>query len=259
MIDYVRHLRADSARFASLIRNPGPTTPVPSCPDWTMPDLAWHLAEVQYFWASIVADLLDTPDSVSELERPDDEHLPDLFESQSQRLVNALESHPDNATCWSWHDGGNNVGWVRRRQAHEALIHRVDAELTVASPSPVNSELAIDGVDEILTVMLDCSTIPEWSSFDPDGRTALITAADGPSWGMSLGRFVGTSPASGTSYDDPALLLGPVSQNPSVAISATAANLDLWLWGRGPMDLLEVVGDVDAARAIRSAAVAATQ
>ena len=45
------------------------------------------------------------------------------------------------------------MGFVRRRQAHEALIHRIDAELTAGRRTPVDPLLGADGVDEALRVM----------------------------------------------------------------------------------------------------------
>ncbi|MCP4967824.1 MAG: hypothetical protein GY926_21640, partial [bacterium] len=62
MIDYHTAIGTESARFTSLVRNTDHAAPVPSCPGWSAADLTWHLLEVQYFWASIVADLLRTPD-----------------------------------------------------------------------------------------------------------------------------------------------------------------------------------------------------
>ena len=260
MIDYISHLRHDSARFLELITKTQPDMAVPSCPDWTTADLAWHLAEVQYFWASIVSDLLASPEDVPELARPADAQLPGLFATQSERLVEALQSHDPAAECWSWHDGGHTVGWVLRRQAHEALVHRVDAELAASQASPVADELAEDGIDEILRVMIDASVIPEWSQFVPDRRTAILRTDGGAAWGMELGRFVGTSPNSGTTYDDPALrLLNILPQSPTVTVRSSAANLDLWLWGRTSLDPAWISGDAPAAADIRAAAASGTQ
>lgn len=225
-----------------------------------MADLAWHLAEVQHFWASIVADLLPSPESVAALERPADDELASLFIEQTSRLITALESRPPNAECWSWHDEGRTVGWVLRRQAHEALIHRIDAELGAADRTAINDELAADGVDEILRVMLDARGLPAWSAFVADGRTAIIDAADDGLWGMELGRFVGKSPDTGRSYDEPALrLLESVPPNPSVTVRGSGADLDLWLWGRSPAQRLRLSGDHGAVRDIRDAAAAGTQ
>ena len=42
------------------------------------------------------------------------------------------------------------LGFWTRRQAHEALIHRVDVELAVGAPSAIEPRLAADGIDEML-------------------------------------------------------------------------------------------------------------
>ena len=43
--------------------------------------------------------------------------------------------------------------FIRRRQAHEALIHRIDAELTAGDRTPMDTDLSADGVDEALHFM----------------------------------------------------------------------------------------------------------
>ena len=259
MIDYHAAILTESTRFAALIGDTDQTAPVPSCPGWSVADLTWHLLEVQYFWASIVADLLDTPETVTELVRPPDADLTDLFDVQTTRLVDALQSHGVAETCWSWHAEGHSVGWVARRQAHEALIHRVDAELAHGGEFTVDPTLATDGVDEVLDVMLDSSDIPHWSSFTPDGPLAVIAANEGRSWAVRLGRFRGTSPQTGNDYNDSALLLTPQVGQPDAVVRGSSVDLNLWLWGRGTADSLVVTGDASVVTQIRAAAVAGTQ
>ena len=259
MIDYIAAIAAESARFSQLIREVDQDAPVPSCPDWSIQDLAWHLAEVQYFWASIAEDLLTSPDAVQELRRPSHAEMPHLFDAQNQRLIAALAGHESDTPCWSWHDAGHNIGWLRRRQAHEALIHRIDAELAAGQLTDVDHGLAADGIDEILSVMVDASSIPAWASFNADGRTATIEVDAGRTWSMRLGRFTGTSSNTGNTYDDPALVLAPVDGPPTVAVRGTAPELDLWLWGRGPVDPLSIQGSTTAAADIRAAAAKGTQ
>ena len=258
MLDYVSSIRSNSTRFGQLLRTTDPAAPVPSCPGWSASDLFWHLTEVQHFWATIVEGLLAGPESVPELPRPSDASVGDVFGSQSERLAAALQHRKPADQCWSWHHAGHTVGWVRRRQAHEALIHRVDADLVTGNKPQLDAELAGDGIDEILTVMLDAADLPAWATFTPDGASARIATERGDSWTMLLGRFTGTSPATGNTYNDPALRLGEVSQ-PSVVIEGTAADLDLWLWGRGPSEVLDVTGDPDLAALVRAAAAAGTQ
>ena len=233
MIDYLEAISTESARFADLVSSASNQTRVPSCPDWSIADLTWHLTEVQHFWASIVSDLLDSPEGVGDLARPADDELADLFDAQSARLLEAVSERDPTDICWSWHDAGHNVGWVRRRQAHEALIHRIDAELASDGPCEVHSTLAADGVDEVLTVMLDATDLPDWATFHPDGTSAVLEITDIPrSWAVELGRFSGTSPDSGNTYDDPALCLAAAASDPDAALRGRARDMDLWLWGR---------------------------
>ena len=44
-------------------------------------------------------------------------------------------------------------GPVARRAAHELAIHRYDAELAAGTPSPVEGELAVDGIEEIFAMI----------------------------------------------------------------------------------------------------------
>lgn len=228
MIDFVDVIRRESARFSQCIRQGEPTAPVPSCPDWTMADLAWHLTEVQHFWGSIASDLLQDPAGVEPLVRPPDEAVADLFDHRSARLVAAVSRHPADARCWTWDEGGWTIGWVRRRQAHEALIHRVDAELTVGHVTSIAEPLAADGVDELLRVQVD--GVPDWATFIPDDTAATISIDGGADHGLRFGRIRGTGPESGKAYDFDSFL---VSEPGGTVVAGSAAALDLWLWGRG--------------------------
>ncbi len=260
MLDYLDAIRRESARFLELAHELPADSTVPSCPDWTGSDLVWHLTEVQHFWAGIVDGLLDDPDAVSPLDRPSDGALPALFAEESRRLVAALERRNEADGCWSWHDGGHSVGWVRRRQAHEALIHRIDAELAAGSAFTVDPELAADGVDEILRVMLDAAGLPEWTTRELDGATAVIEVDGGAaSWAMALGRFHGTSPNTGNTYDDPALWLVESVGRPTATLRGSGTDIDLWLWGRGSADGIEVEGDPAVVDRIRIIAAEGTQ
>ena len=151
-----------------------------------------------------------------------------------------------------------SIGFIRRRQAHEALIHRVDAEMAAGRKSPVDRDLAADGVDEILRVF--AGGIPDWATFEPEGIELRITATDvGQTWGAAFGKMKGTSPNTETTYDLPALTVGIDAVEPNVVISGGAADLDLWLWGRGTQDVLDVSGDQSLAPRLRELMAEATQ
>ena len=148
-LDYVGHLARESARFADALRGAAPDTPVPSCPGWNADDLLWHLGEVQWFWAAVVREDV-TGKRAEELKPPrpaDRAGLLAFFETASHDLAEILAAKPPESPAWTWSDD-NSVGFIRRRQAHEALIHRVDAELTADTRTPLDPALSAAGVDE---------------------------------------------------------------------------------------------------------------
>lgn len=69
--DYVSHLDRESTRFAVALGEALPDASVPTCPEWDADDLLWHLAEVQWFWGTIVRHALtEPPPAEARPERP---------------------------------------------------------------------------------------------------------------------------------------------------------------------------------------------
>ena len=244
-LDYLAHLERESARFLAAVQAAAPDAEVPTCPDWTADDLLWHLAEVQWFWGEIVRTGVQDPETVEEPARPDDrEGLEEFYRASSSGLLAALAAAEPEDPAWTWSDD-RTVGFVRRRQAHEALVHRLDAELTAGTRTPLDPLLACDGVDEALRVMF--SGVPEWATWVPDaGGPLRVDVTDMPhTWLVTPGRFRGTSPVSGTEYDDPTLEVAATDDGREVAatISGTAADVDCALWNRPPVGTVTRTGD----------------
>lgn len=80
---------------------------------------------------------------------------------------------------WTW-SNEQSSSFVLRRQAHEALIHRLDAELVVGDCSPIDPLLAVDGVDEALRLMY-CDT-PAWGTRRSVASFRLRVAAALVAW-----------------------------------------------------------------------------
>ncbi|WP_338182487.1 maleylpyruvate isomerase N-terminal domain-containing protein [Jatrophihabitans sp.] len=234
-LDLTAHIRAESARFGAALRAADPTAQVPTCPDWKAADLLWHLAEVQLFWAAVVRDGLDSDAADAQKpQRPTDfAELHALFAGAGEELLAALEGAPDDAAAWTWWPADQSVGFIRRRQAHEALIHRLDAELTASgSFGAIDAALAADGIDQALHV--DLAWHPEWAELTPSAELGLVQAIDvGRSWLVDVTRWGGVSPNTGKTWDE--RMLAVVAEgSPSYTISGTAAEVDAWLWNRGP-------------------------
>lgn len=254
MIDFVSAAHAESARFRFAVTAIGEAgaalgdVAVPACPEWTAADLTWHLTEVQAFWATMLGKGLSTPAEADMPGRPPDDQLIALFAEQSDRLITALSEGEDNDRCWSWHPAGGTRGWVRRRQAQEALIHRVDAEqallaLTGTPPSEVDESLAADGIDELIHLLLTGEPREDGARFEPSDRSVRITVPR-RSWDLTIGRVTGGS--ADHPPDRPAVRLEPDPlASPSATVVGSAAEIDLWLWGRVPLTTASIRGNHD--------------
>jgi len=235
--DHLEHLRRESERFRTVLAVAPAGERVPTCPDWDADDLLWHLAEVQWFWTQIVRTRATDPRAAGEStpDRPGDRAgLVEFFATVHEGLRALLAGTDPAEPAWNWSGTDQTVGFVRRRQAHEALVHRIDAELVAGTRTAVDPELASDGVDEVLTVVH--GGLPPWGSTTPyeDGTTVRIRAIDtGRTWVGAVGRFVGTSPTTGTVHDRPALrVLDDDGGAVDATLSGTAEDLDCVLWNR---------------------------
>lgn len=243
---YLAAIRDQSERLLEALVGVPLDEPVPTCDGWTAGDLLWHLGEVQHFWACVAAGATEA--DVVAPDRPRGElALRRFVATTGTELLSALAGRPADGAVWSWHPDGGTLAWVARRQAHEALVHRVDAELTAGlEVRPPAAELAVDGIDEVLAVFVDGA--PSWGTFVPDGVSAVLRVTNGPdAWRLELGQFVGVAPDSGAAYDlDAASVTRVPDDDPRPAellVAGRAWDLDRWLWGRGPVEALAVDGD----------------
>ncbi len=252
-LDFLPHLRRESDRFLDVLAEADPSARVPSCPEWAAADLLWHLAEVQWFWATIVEERRTDTEGIEHPERPTDrDALLTFAAQQSDRLARVLTETAPETEVYMWADD-KTVGYIRRRQAHEALIHRLDAELTVGAVTPLDADLAADGVDECLAIMY--GGIPEgWGTFTPAAAPVRFHLTDRSDAGGTVrsGRFAGTDPDDGTAYDEDVLAL-VADAEVAATISGTADDVDAWLWHRRGDEALSFDGDpaaIDAVRAV---------
>ena len=242
---YLHHIRTDSRRFRDVLADCDPAARVPGCPDWDAADLLFHLAGVQHFWSTIVRLRPEGPDAVTELERPATyDALLALYDTSSTALVEALAEAGPDEQAWTWAPE-QTVGFVFRRQAHEALIHRLDAEQAAGKQTALDPALAADGVAEVLGVMYGGG--PAWGTFTPrDGLVRFDVGGLADPIFVRLGWFTGTDPDSGKTYDEADLGVVPDDgTRPDVVVAGASEVLDAWLWRRGGDDGIAVQGDDD--------------
>jgi uncharacterized protein (TIGR03083 family) len=227
-MDFVAAIRRDSERFYATADAADLTRSVPSCPDWAIADLVWHLGEVHWFWGTDVERRAADPDEIEQAKppRPSDRDLIAWGRAQADRLIRVLDTTPDDVPVWTWalDVSGHNVGFVRRHQVQEAAVHRWDIENAAGGPAqPIEPDIASDSIDEVLTITLPWDARPD----KPLPGTVHLHCTD------TVGEwFVNADGA-----------VERVHAKGDVAIRGAASDLLLALYGRVPIADLDVVGD----------------
>jgi uncharacterized protein (TIGR03083 family) len=247
-LDYLDHLRRDSQRFSEVLATAPADAPVPTCPGWDAGDLLWHLAGVQWTWGEIVRRGLTDGAKTEKLDpgpRPEGrEALRAFYDLASADLSQVLAETDPATIVWTW-STEQSAGFIRRRMAQEALIHRLDAELTAGARTPMDVALSADGVDEVLRIMY--GGCPPWGAMTAvDGPSLRLQASDtGDSWLVTPARFTGTEPDGTVHEDEPDIQVAASDPGgeAGATVTGTAADLDCWLWKRPTSG--EVVRDGD--------------
>lgn len=209
---------------------------VPTCPDWKLGDLAWHLGEVHWSWGTIVAEgITERPRDRELPQRPDDDALLDWCREQTARLAAALAASDPDDPAWNWSFHDQNAAWIARRMTQETIVHRWDAQRAVGRGDEIPADLAVEGLDELLTVMLAASGPYEGR---PGALRLRATDAD-RSWDVDL-----FPPVPTVHHDDTNRMVDLVVEGP-------AADLLLALWGRATAAGLTFDGPAEPFESLR--------
>ncbi|HSO96822.1 MAG TPA: maleylpyruvate isomerase family mycothiol-dependent enzyme [Acidimicrobiia bacterium] len=148
--EYRATIRTGADQLVAAAQRAPLDTTIPSCPDWDVAELLGHMGRV-YRWA---AACVETNTRVSPRDLPGPparEERVQWVQDGATRILEVLDQPPDTP-AWTWSPDGT-VGFWQRRQAHETLIHRVDAEQASGPATPVPAALAVDGIDEWLSLV----------------------------------------------------------------------------------------------------------
>jgi uncharacterized protein (TIGR03083 family) len=235
-MDFLAAIRRDSDRFYAIAESADPGLPVPSCPDWSVADLVWHLGEVHWFWGTDVELGADDPEQVEQAKpaRPEGyDELVTFGRAQADRLISILEQHDDRTPVWTWalQAADHTVGFIRRHQVQEAAIHRWDlANAVTGAPDPIEADVACDSIDEVLAITLPWGTRPD----TPLPGSVHIHCDD----------------AQGEWFIHPDGRVQPIHAKGDVAIRGRASDVLLALYTRVPVDSLDLVGDTSLAHTL---------
>ncbi|GAA2165482.1 maleylpyruvate isomerase family mycothiol-dependent enzyme [Pedococcus bigeumensis] len=238
--DLLRLLDERSGAFLALVAAaPDLGVPVPTCPGWTLFDLAEHVGQGRRRWATIVAfgPADQRPAGTAPTDGPPAPRAHEalqrwLAESVAELDAALRDAGPDRG-CWAWWPESQSpltAGAVARHQLQEVAVHTYDAQVGLGAPQPLPDEAAVDGVEEFLSTC-NATTYP-W----PHAPATLdYVSTEGPAWRLWLdgdgARFArlpdGGAPA------DAATLTG----------RGSASQIVLSMYGRIPVRSLTLEGD----------------
>lgn len=214
--------RLSAARYLDLLHEEGERLlfaaegamdrPVPACEGWAVRDVVEHVGMV--YGHKIAALELGRRPEPGEWQGPE----PGIDEiawchGLLHRLASDLARVAADEPAWTWWEPDQTAGFWQRRMAQETTVHRADVESASGTLTPIAADLAVDGIDELLRVML--------ADVEVDDVAGPVRAGD---------RF--RVVVTGTT------------------VTGDASDLLLWLWGRAPVGAVEVTGDEAGLRAL---------
>jgi uncharacterized protein (TIGR03083 family) len=124
--------------------------PVPTCPDFTVDDLAVHVGAFCGFWTHVLCEGTGRPKPQL---ADDPEDRVEWLRETAHHLDVELRTTPPDTQVWTWFPPDQSAAFVARRVANELAVHRVDAELARGTAAPVAADLAADGIEEIFVLL----------------------------------------------------------------------------------------------------------
>ena len=239
---YLDALIVQSALFAEALRGAELKQAVPTCPGWTLYQLAEHVGQAHRWATTIVTRRATAPPGPHELDvaaAPEDlDELGAWLRDGAGELVDAIRAAGPQTQVWSWSDD-QRAGFWARRMAHETAVHRADAELALGREFDLEPELAADAISEWLGALSSPQAVefrPEFAELRGEGQILHLHSTD-PGLGEAGEWIVRRTPS------------GPVWEHGhtkgAVAVRGAVVDLLLVLLRRVPVEKapIEVLGD----------------
>jgi uncharacterized protein (TIGR03083 family) len=177
-------LTASTQLIAGLIDGADLGRPVPTCPDWTLRQLATHVGRAHRWAAEIVAvrsagfiPFRSVPDG----RFPDDPaRQAGWLVAGADRLIGAVRAAGEDPV-WAFGRQRPAPFWARR-MAHETAVHRADAQIAAGQAPVIDADIAADGIDEwLMEVSVPAGNEPDQRlAALAEGQSLHVHATDGP-------------------------------------------------------------------------------
>lgn len=209
---------------------------IPAVEDWTVGEVVVHVGQGAQWAVHLVRDAMDATAALLAL-APDpdvavlgEEGLLEWSDARTDELCAALEEAGPDAPCWTFAGEGRARDWWRRR-AQETAVHRWDVAGAAGATSPIERDLALDGIDEVFELF-----VPRLGErLAGDGQTLHLHATD-EGLPEGTGEWTATFSPEGVTW-----VRGHAKGD--AAVRGPASDLLLLLWNRIPAGRLEVFGD----------------
>jgi uncharacterized protein (TIGR03083 family) len=214
---------------------------VPACPGWTVRDAVEHTAEVYEHKIACIQLGGARPDPWPPIWSSARDPLV-WFDAAHASLLENLRTADPTGPSWTWWPADQSVGFWIRRMVQETAIHRVDVQSATDGVTPIDTELAIDGIDEVLVMML----AGDWTDDPQPGSSGIVVVNAGHrAWRVEF------SPTE--------IKVDQVADKSATQVTGEPSPLLLWLWGRAPDSSVRFAGDIDVAHRLRERLALATQ
>jgi uncharacterized protein (TIGR03083 family) len=173
-------IEASTEIMAGIVHGADLTRVVPTCPEWTLRQLATHVGRA-HRWAAEIASTRSAEfipfRQVPDGRIPDDPalHAPWLRAGAEQLIQAVREAGSD--PVWTFAELRPASFWARR-MAHETAVHRADAQITVGRQPELEPDLAVDAIDEWLGSMSGVAAEDAQADALPEGAVLHVHATD---------------------------------------------------------------------------------
>ncbi|MGH3435316.1 MAG: maleylpyruvate isomerase family mycothiol-dependent enzyme [Sciscionella sp.] len=235
LVDYGRLLDVLPIEAELLVaagHRAAPDALVPGCPGLTAGETVRHVGSVY----RLVTDWVRGGRRPERWQRePDPGQPPEQFVlSNLRQLLAELRAHPHGQPCSTWWAEDESYGFWRRRMVHETIVHRVDVQAAVSDAEPIAEDLAVDGIDEVLTLWFE-RRLDMLGVTGTRTATVLVRAGD-RQWSVRSG----PDGARTTRFDH------VQDAAADAVVTGAPENIYLWLWGRLPDRVTRCEGNEDA-------------
>jgi uncharacterized protein (TIGR03083 family) len=246
-MDHLPHFRREIRDFTAAARSvaTADTVPLlPSCPDWSMTNIVTHLGTVHRYVGTILANkLTEQPDLTNPtfLHLPAEADLPnwplsrdaeaklgpmpagllDWFVDGADTLADLFATTDPTTHVVTWSTEQTAAFWLRM-QTIEAAVHRWDAQTGVGTPAGIDTDLAVDVIEQNFEVMV------------PSRRAAAqVTAGQGETFRF---RATDVDRTWTIRFDGDTVRLDETAEPTQEEIAGSASDLALLLWHRTGTD-----------------------